>query len=70
VTVAELLNSAPLNISFGRALSHDKWIERIHLGPLMEVDLSDESDKFTCHLTASGGFYVKSFCLYRMSDYI
>jgi hypothetical protein len=55
------MNLVPLNISFRRVLSHDEWKAWVHLiRRFMEVQLSDEPDKFTWHLTISGIFLVKS----------
>ena len=69
VLVAEVLSSAPLNISFRRNLTGSKWTKWIELVTrLSQINLSDQSDKFIWGLTNSGLFSVKSLYLDLMND--
>jgi hypothetical protein len=61
VKVADVLSHAPLNISFNRVLRADRWEDWLHLVErLMNINLTDEPDRFKWHLTTSGIFSVKS----------
>jgi hypothetical protein len=69
-TVADVMGSVPLNISFRRLLSHEKWTAWVNLlQRLMEVQLSEEPDKFVWRLTENGKFSVKSFYVDLMNDH-
>jgi hypothetical protein len=58
-----LLNSI-LNISFRRALNHNKWERWIHrLQRLISVSLTKGQEQFQWGLTSSGSFSVKSMYL-------
>jgi hypothetical protein len=57
VSVAEVLNQTMLNIGFTRVLQGARWERWLHLVErLMGVQLNNEQDKFTWHLTAFGFF--------------
>jgi hypothetical protein len=59
--VAEVLNNNPLHITFRRVLRGERWEAWLHLvSQIMNVQLSDEPDKFIWNLTTSGKFSVKS----------
>jgi hypothetical protein len=65
--VGEVLNNNPLHITFRRVLRGERWEAWLHLVcRIMNVQLSDEPDKFIWNLTNSGKFSVK--LLY--ADYI
>jgi hypothetical protein len=65
------MNLVSLDISFIMVFSHDKWTAWVHrVHRLKEVQLSDERDKFTWHLTGSGIFSVKSLYVDLMNDQI
>jgi hypothetical protein len=69
-TVAEVMGTVPLNISFRRTLSHDKWTSWLNLlQRLFEVQLSEDPDKFIWRLTANGEFSVKSLYVDFMNDH-
>ena len=70
VSVASVMTQAPpLNISFRRALTSNRWNRWSHLViRLMEVHLNDNHDEFRWGLTTSGKFMVKSLYLDYMSD--
>ena len=61
VTVASVLSAAPpVNLSFRRSLTGNKWNRWIHLlSRIIEVQLSNENDIFSWDLTSSGRFTVK-----------
>jgi hypothetical protein len=64
VSVADVLQNQPLQITFRRTLTPNKWalwLELVHL--LMYVQLSDDKDVFVWNLTNSGAFTVKSMYL-------
>jgi hypothetical protein len=70
VTVASVLSSVPLNVSFRRVLNGNKWTAWLHLcRRLMTVNLVDEQDKFVWKLTTSGVFSVKSMYEDLMNDH-
>jgi hypothetical protein len=57
VLVADLLSRVPLNISFRRTLTGVKWHKWIHLCQrLIQIQLSQDSDRFKWDLTESGVF--------------
>jgi hypothetical protein len=61
VTVAHVFAQVPINISFRRALSGNKWNSWLRLCQrLMMVHLTNETDRFVWGLTANGLFTVKS----------
>lgn len=61
VSVASVLGSNPLNISFRGELNGDKWTAWLHLlHRLMSINLSQEPDVFRWRLHTSGVFFVKS----------
>ena len=63
VSVATAL-AQPLNITFHRALTGNKWDNWLHLVErLMQVNLADEQDVFVWRLTSSGMFTVISMYL-------
>ena len=69
VSVATILSSNPMNISFRRNLSPDKWELWLQLVQrLMEVNLNEEQDTFVWSLTQSGTFSVKSMYLDLLND--
>jgi hypothetical protein len=60
-TVAEVLQSTPLNVSFRRALTENKlsqWHDLV--GRLLDINLGEESDKFVWQLYKNGSFSVQS----------
>jgi hypothetical protein len=62
VSVAEVLHQTTLNIGFTQVLQGARWERWLHLVErLMGVQLNNEKDKFTWHLTASRIFSVKSY---------
>jgi hypothetical protein len=64
------MGTVPLNISFRRTLSHDKWTSWLNLlHRLIEVQLSEDPDKFIWRLTANGEFSVKSLYVDFMNDH-
>jgi hypothetical protein len=68
VTLATVLGQTPLNISFRRNLTRNKWNLWLHLvSCLMEVHLCLDQDIFMWSLTASGVFSVKSMYLDYMN---
>jgi hypothetical protein len=70
VLVAHVLAQTPLNISFRRVLSGNKWTSWLHLCQrLMMVNLNDEPDCFMWKLTTSGLFTVKSMYEDLMNDH-
>jgi hypothetical protein len=59
--VAEVMANNPLQITFKRILRGERWETWLDLvSRLMNIQLSDESDKFSWSLTSSGKFTVKS----------
>jgi hypothetical protein len=61
VTVANVLSSTPINISFRRTLDDTKWERWTNLlHRLISIQLSDSEDTFKWGLTASHRFTVKS----------
>jgi hypothetical protein len=51
VSVANVLSHNPLNISFRRTLSDNRWFQWLHLiQRLTNVQLNNEKDKFVCGL--------------------
>ena len=63
MSVAQALTQ-PLNITFRRVLTENKWEQWLHLvNCLMDITLSNESDRFVWRLTSSGIFSVKSMYL-------
>ena len=70
VSVQEVLGSSPLNITFRRTLTPNKWVLWLHLVErLMDVQLSQENDSFSWNLTTSGTFTVKSMYLDYMNGH-
>jgi len=64
-TVAKVLASRPLNLSFRRALVDNKLAEwRNLVAQITHVDLVDGLDNFRWNLIKSGSFTVRSFYLY------
>uniref|UniRef100_A0A8I6WF16 Reverse transcriptase zinc-binding domain-containing protein n=1 Tax=Hordeum vulgare subsp. vulgare TaxID=112509 RepID=A0A8I6WF16_HORVV len=62
--VATILQSHPLNIQFRRSLIGHRWADWLHLvRRLMDIQLSDETDRVQWKLTNSGIFTVKSMYL-------
>jgi hypothetical protein len=56
-----LMSLPNLNIRFRQVLRGETWDSRLDLvSCIMNVQLSNESDKFYCKLIASGNFTVKS----------
>jgi hypothetical protein len=69
VSVANVLNQAPLNISFRRTLSDGRWRLWLHLVErLMHINLTSETDTFVWGLTKSGRYTVKSMYLDIIND--
>jgi hypothetical protein len=69
VLVANVLSHSPLNITFRRSLSGNKWNRWLHLvNRLMLIELSSDQDLFVWSLTNSGKFTVKSMYLDMMND--
>jgi uncharacterized protein Usg len=70
VTVAQVLAQTPLNITFRRVLSGNKWTLWLQLcRKLMLVTLNEENDRFVWNLTSNGLFTVKSMYEDIMSDH-
>jgi hypothetical protein len=70
VTVAHVLSHAPLNISFRRTLTGNKWVSWIRLcRRLMTVNLGTDQDRFVWNLTTSGIYTVKSLYSDFMNDH-
>jgi hypothetical protein len=68
VLVADVLSHTPINITFRRSLVGDKWVKWVHLlNRLIQIQLSNEQDKFVWNLTRSGCFSVKSMYLDLMN---
>jgi hypothetical protein len=68
-TVAKVLSTQPLNISFRKALVDNKLVERHDLVALISnVALVEGSDVFTWNLTKTGSYTVWSFYLYMLSS--
>ena len=66
-TVASILSSTPLNISFRRVLSGDKlkqWIELV--GKVTSIELNNENDIFVWNLNKQQRYTVKSLYLNLM----
>ena len=64
VTVANVLSTPTLNISFRRSLQGDRWDKWLELvNRLMHISLSNTQDVFVWGLTSSGIFSVKSMYL-------
>ena len=64
VLVADVLSHAPLNITFCRTLTGNKWDQWLHLiNRIIYVNLSQEQDVFVWKLTTTGRFTVKSMYL-------
>lgn len=62
--VANVLESVPLNLQFGRSLQGDRWIVWIGLvRRLMEGNLSDEADRLHWKLSKNGIFSIKTMYL-------
>uniref|UniRef100_A0A453CVQ5 Uncharacterized protein n=1 Tax=Aegilops tauschii subsp. strangulata TaxID=200361 RepID=A0A453CVQ5_AEGTS len=59
--VVTVLQYTPLNIQFRRTLAGNRWEAWLHLvRRLMDVQLSQQPDKFRWKLTQNGVFSVKS----------
>ena len=68
--VAHVLAQTPLNISFRRVLSGNKWTAWLSLcRKLMMVNLTDDSDRFVWKLTTTGLFTIKSMYEDLMNDH-
>jgi hypothetical protein len=62
--IANVLSHSPLNIEFKRVLNGNKWNAWLHLCQrLMEVNLSNQPDRFVWKFTKNGVFTVKSMYL-------
>ena len=69
-TVAKILATRPLNLSFRRALVNNKLVEWLNLvAQIAHVDLVDRLDSFRWNLTKSGLFTVRSFYLHLMNTH-
>ena len=69
-TVAKVLATRPLNLSFRRALVDNKLVEWLNLvAQIAHVDLVDGLDNFRRNLTKSGLFSVRSFCPYLIDTH-
>ena len=69
VMVASVLTGFPLNLAFRRNLSGNKWSRWLHLiSRLIDINLTNDADRFVWNLTASGIFSVKSMDLGYMND--
>ena len=70
-TVAKVLASRPLNLSFRRALVDNKLVEWLNLvAQIAHVDLVDGLDNFRWNLTKTGLFTVPSFYLYLLDTHL
>ena len=59
--VSSVMGTVPLNIQFRRSLVGERWTSWLHLvRRLMEVNLTDQTDRVISKLTSSGVFSVKS----------
>ena len=64
VSVANALSSTPLNITFRRSLTGNRWGKWLELvNRLMHFTLSNTQDVFVWRLTSTGIFSVKSMYL-------
>ena len=69
-TVAKVLATRPLNLSFRRALVDNKLVEWSNLvAQITHVDLANGLDNFRWNLTKSGLFTVRSFYLYLIDTH-
>jgi hypothetical protein len=69
VRVADVLSETPLNVRFIRDLRDVRWQQWLHLVErLMNIQISNEPDSFTWHLTPSGFFIVKSLYVEYMNE--
>jgi len=69
-TVAKILATRPLNVSFRRALVDNKLVEWHDLAArIANVELVEGSDVFILNLTKSGSFTVRSFYLNSLSEH-
>jgi hypothetical protein len=69
VTVAKVLSTQPLNISFRRALVDNNLVEWHDLVALISnVTLVEGSDFFIWNLTKTSSYMVRSFYLYMLSS--
>jgi hypothetical protein len=69
VSVASVLNQTPLNITFWRILTENRWRLWLQLVQrIMTIQLNDEKDVFVWGLTTSGVFTVKSMYLDLLDD--
>jgi hypothetical protein len=70
VTVAHVLAQTPLNITFCRVLSGNKWTSWLQLcRKLMRVDLNEQEDCFVWNLASNGLFTVKTMYEDLMCDH-
>ena len=70
-TVAKVLATRPLNLSFRRALVDNKLVELRNLvAQITHVDLVDGLDNFRWNLTKTGLFTVPSFYLYLLDTHL
>jgi hypothetical protein len=68
VTVANVLNHTPLNISFRRALVRDKLVAWYNLvAKVSHIQLIIENDVFTWNLHKHGQFSVRSMYQFLMN---
>ena len=64
VSVANVLSSSPLNITFRRSLTGNRWGKWLELvNRLMHFSLTNTQDVFVWRLTSTGFFSVKSMYL-------
>jgi hypothetical protein len=69
VSVSNVLNQTPLNITFIRILTDNRWRLWLQLVQrLMHIQLNDEKDTFVWGLTSSGAFTIKSMYLDMLDD--
>jgi hypothetical protein len=69
VSVANILNQNPLNITFRCSLRESRWRLWLQLVQrLMSVQLNDEKNVFVWGLTSSWAFTVKSVYLDLLED--
>ena len=69
-TVANVMATRPLNISFRRALMDNKLVEWLNLvSQIAHIDLVDRLDSFRWNLTKSGLFTVRSFYLHLIDTH-